>query len=87
MMRTLKSIPMVAVDDSGSNWSSQYLVNTVHSVSGICFVDHLIASHPISRKKEVGNAHADFPAPEGPMSSIFRVGSESSEAISSDLGL
>lgn len=34
--RTLKSTPMVAVEDSGSNWSSQYLISTqerlVHSL-------------------------------------------------------
>lgn len=28
--------------------------------------------------------HADFPAPDGPMSSIFRVGRESSEAMISN---
>lgn len=29
---TLKSTPMVAVDDSESNWSSQYRMSTISSV-------------------------------------------------------
>lgn len=35
---TLKSIPIVAAEDSGSNSSSQYLVSTVRRVSRVMFL-------------------------------------------------
>jgi len=67
--RTLKSTPIVAVELSESNWSSQYRISTVHCEQGPCLHGGMLS------------LHADFPAPEGPIIRIFSVGNDSSEAI------
>jgi len=60
---------MVAVEDSESNWSSQYRMSTVMRL------DACMCS-------ELGwFLRADFPAPDGPIMRIFSVGSDSSDAI------
>lgn len=71
---TLKSIPMVAVALSGSNTSSQYLVNTAPGVSQVSFVlFFFLSSSAIQRT--ISDVRALLPAPDGPMSSSFSVGS------------
>jgi len=69
---TLKSMPMVAVEESGSNSSSQYLVSTVHGIS-IPWV--FVTSVSMT------SLQADFPAPDGPIRSTLMVGKESSDAM------
>lgn len=72
---TLKSMPMVAVADSGSKTSSQYLVNTETRCQLVSFtvIQLNLISGPIS--------HVLFPAEDGPIMSILSVGIESSEAM------
>lgn len=79
---------MVAVADSGSKTSSQYLINTsatdqINTLSKFSQVTSeggkLVANKAV--KEPRGSLHADFPALDGPMSRILRVGRESSEAM------
>lgn len=82
---------MVAVADSGSNTSSQYLVNTAIAILLLASALYQSVKKEVTQKgtgcisalldRNPSDLHADLPAPDGPMRSILRVGRESSEAM------
>lgn len=74
---TLKSTPIVAVEDSESNWSSQYLMSTVEQCNISIWGALNVGEGGMERE-----VRADLPAPEGPIRRIFNVGLDSSVVIS-----
>ena len=62
---------MVAVDDSESKKSSQYLIRTL-----MCLIQH----RQLATEHHFGS-RVLLPAPDGPISNTLRVGKASSEAM------